>query len=361
MPFCKKITPYYEFNLSSVKENYSNWKSICTKNGRTDIPAYSIKANYDKGILKTIKKLDGTFEICSYFEYRYLKKLGVDSKNIIINGTAFSKENLKEILKSGTLVIGDSEKIIKAICELNIKCNIGIRCNLDYIKTDRNIFINKTSRFGITNIGKIISFLSKYKKINLTCLQAHISGNTREPFVFELIAKSLCEIIFHYNLKTISKIDIGGGYKISEKHWNIKDYYEPVIKVLKQRKMEHLKVVFEPGNSIARDCGKYYTRITDIKSINGTTYCIADGSIIHLPFLKGKKIKDCRIQNSKNTKEEKQYIVGSTCKESDVLAELTNEPALKIGSVIEFYNIGAYSINEIPEFIINKPRVYYLK
>ena len=361
MPFCKKITPCYEFNLSSVKENYSYWKSICAKNGRTDIPAYSIKANYDKEILKTIKKLDGTFEVCSYLEYQYLRKLGIASKNIIVNGTAISKKNLKTILKSGTLIIADSEKIIKDICELNIKCNIGLRCNLDYIKTDKNIFFNKISRFGITHIEEIISFLLKYKKVNLICLQAHFSGNTREPSVFKLIAKTLCEIILHHNLKNISRIDIGGGYKVSRKYWNIRDYYESVLNVLKEKQMEYLKIIFEPGNSIVRNCGKYYTAIIDIKKINGTIYCIANGSIIHLPFLKGKNFKNYRIQNSKNTKEEKQYIVGSTCKESDVLAELTNEPALKIGSIVEFYNIGAYSINEIPEFIINKPKVYYLK
>lgn len=361
MPFCKKITPCYEFNLSSVKENYSYWKSICAKNGRTDIPAYSIKANYDKEILKTIKKLDGTFEVCSYLEYQYLRKLGIASKNIIVNGTAFSKKNLKKILKSGTLIIADSEKIIKDICELNIKCNIGLRCNLDYIKTDKNIFFNKISRFGITHIEEIISFLLKYKKVNLICLQAHFSGNTREPSVFKLIAKTLCEIILHHNLKNISRIDIGGGYKVSRKYWNIRDYYESVLNVLKEKQMKYLKIIFEPGNSIVRNCGKYYTAIIDIKKINGTIYCIANGSIIHLPFLKGKNFKNYRIQNSKNTKEEKQYIVGSTCKESDVLAELTNEPALKIGSIVEFYNIGAYSINEIPEFIINKPKVYYLK
>ena len=361
MSFGKKITPYYEFNLSSVKKNYSNWQEICTKNGRNDTPAYSIKANYEKRILKTIKKLEGTFEVCSYYEYKYLRKLNIASKNIIVNGTAFSKKNLKKILKSGALVIADSEKIIKDICELNIKCNIGIRCNLDYIKTDENIFMNKISRFGITNIEENISFLLKNKKINLICLQAHFSGNTREPAIFKLITNALCEIILQYNLKSISSIDIGGGYKISKKYWSIEEYYKSVLNVLKEKQMEQLKLIFEPGNSIIGDCGKYYTSIIDIKNINGTKYCVADGSTIHLPFLKGKMHKNYRILNSETKKEEKQYVVGNTCKESDVISEFTNASSLKIGSLIEFCYAGAYSINEVPNFIIKKPKIYYLK
>lgn len=361
MSFGKKITPYYEFNLSSVKKNYSNWLELCTENGRNDMPAYSIKANYEKNILKTIRKLGGTFEVCSYYEYQYLRKLNIPSKNIIVNGTAFSKKNLKKILKSKALLIADSEKIIKDICELNIKCNIGIRCNLDYIKTDENIFMNKISRFGIANIEKIISFLLKYKKVNLICLQAHFSGNTREPVIFKLIANALCEIILQYNLKSISSIDIGGGYKISKKYWTIEEYYKSVLNILKEKQMEHLKIIFEPGNSIIRDCGKYCTSIIDIKNINGTRYCIVDGSSIQMPFLKGKMHKYYRILNSESKKEKKQCIVGSTCKESDIISEFTNESALKIGSLIEFYYVGAYSINEIPNFIIKKPKIYYLK
>ena len=62
--------------------------------------------------------------------------------------------------------------------------------------------------------------------------------------------------------------------------------------------MGKLRIIFEPGNSIVRDCGKYCTKIIDIKNINGTRYCITDGSIIHLPFLKGKKCKDFKILNS---------------------------------------------------------------
>ena len=49
-----------------------------------------------------------------------------------------------------------------------------------------------------------------------------------------------------------------------------------------------------------------------------------------------------------------------TIKESDIFTELIDERILEIGSIIEFYYVGAYSVNEIPNFIIKKPKVYYL-
>lgn len=77
--------------------------------------------------------------------------------------------------------------------------------------------------------------------------------------------------------------------------------------------------------------------------------------------MKGKKYKDFKILNSGIKIEKKQYIVGSSCKESDIITEIIDENTLEIGSIIEFYYVGAYSINEIPNFIITKPKVYYLE
>ncbi|MGF7186780.1 diaminopimelate decarboxylase [Desulfitispora alkaliphila] len=55
----------------------------------------------------------------------------------------------------------------------------------------------------------------------------------------------------------------------------------------------------------------------------------------------------------------KQIIVGNTCKESDVILEINNCRRLEVGEVLEFDNLGAYLLNEIPEFLLDYPSVYH--
>jgi len=362
MPVGKKIeTPCFLIDVNKVKQKYQTFKKAITDCNRNDIIAYSIKANYDKNIVTMLDNSGAFFEVCSEFELSKLQEYNIELNKIVINGFIENKNMVLEYINGGALVIVGSDYDLQWVNSINFPVDIGIRINLDYIKKDCNLYSCKRSRFGIDIRNNVLfDLILKNKNINVICLHCHFSGNTRDPVIYADIVNELCEIINKYKLKHVKIIDIGGGYKVGPKFWSFADYVNNIVAALKSRNMEKLKVIYEPGNSVVGNSCSYITKIIDVKSIHGLTYVTVDGTSIHLFPRQGKRLLDYRIPLRKGETEEKQIIVGNTCKESDVILEINNSRKLEIGETLRFDNLGAYLLNEIPAFLLEYPSVYYV-
>ncbi len=360
MSIGKKITPYYSLDLERVKSNYNKWRVSFSEESRKDILAYSIKANYDKSLIEVLENENAFFEVCSSFEYNYLLSIGVKTDHIIHNGTIKKYEELEYMLNGDSIVILDSERAIDYALRYRKEGKVGLRCNIDQIKMGASQFRIKNSRFGISNIEWALNRLRTNECLKIAYLQAHCAGNDRSPEVYELIAKQLCKILINSKMFNVEYIDVGGGFRIGKNYWNESIYVKSVSGVLRDYGLDDIGVVYEPGNSLVRTAGKYVTKVVDKKIIRDKIYLVVDGSIIHLPFLKKTKIGNNYAVHSKSKELcNQQIVVGCTCKESDELMVLENEYELTIGDEIEIIDVGAYSINEINEYLINKPRMYY--
>lgn len=361
MSICEKITtPCFLIDVGRVKESYTSFRNAIDKNNRRDIIAYSIKANYDRNIIDTLKQMGAYFEICSDFEFNKLGECGVDLKKVIINGFVISRDDMMKYIESGALVILDSMSQLQWLQNIDYPIQIGIRVNLDYIKKDDNLYTCKNSRFGIDAREKgLFDLIRENKNIQLTCLHCHFSGNTRNPLIYAEITTELCRIIRNNRLSCVKMIDIGGGYKIAPQFWDFNDYVNAVSKALAKQTMEELIVVYEPGNSLVRTSCSYITKIVNEKNMNGILYLTVDGSRLHLSPKNPRDNFDYRIKQEEGSIVLKQLIVGSTCKESDVILELNKCNRLTVGDIIQFDNLGAYLLNEISEFLLHKPTVYY--
>lgn len=359
MSLNKKITPYYEFNLADIEKHYDLWHAAMKNRNRDDIIAYSIKANYDPEIIAFLKKKNAFFEVCSFNEYNYLLLQNVNAKNIIYNGQIREYKHFEEMLNNNTLVLLESEKSVAYALRYRGDGEIGIRCNIDHIKKESGLFYKKESRFGISDIENVINQINKNTNLSIICLQAHCAGNSRSPDVYKLILNELCRIAINNNMPHLKCLDVGGGYKIDIRYWNEASYVDILTDVLEQNKMSNVKIIYEPGNSLVRTSGKYVTKIIDKKIINNKIFLMVDGSVVHLPFLKKGIMPTYKLPSKRKSKLFKQTIAGITCKESDIILELKNETELQVGDTIEFDNVGAYTVNEIADFLIEKPHFYY--
>lgn len=354
-----KITPYFLLNLNEIHNNFLEFKQAITKSERNDIVAYAIKANYNNQVLSTILKNGGFFEVSTYDEFSYLKLLHIPSEKIIINGCIPNTQIMKEYLMSGALLIVDS---ISRLQWLQKEQKIGIRFNLDHIKLNNPDFKEKHSRLGIP--PHIFSSIVKENKVDITqiiCVHAHLSNNSKDPYIYALIADELCKIIKENNLSNVRQINVGGGYKIAQGFWRFQDYLEAIIDTLKQHNMEYLQLIFEPGNSIARTSMEYRTKIIDKKEIDNKIILIADGTKHHIEPCNKPVIFELDIhKQNKNSKKllSLQSIAGCSCKASDIFITLQDFLELDIGDEIVFKNTGAYTPNQQMNFLIKQPKIY---
>lgn len=356
----QKITPYYEYDLLDVRERYCMWRNAIKKRNRDDIVAYSIKANYDPEIIDILNREGAYFEVCSRYEYMYLLDHNVLPKRIIHNGSIRDYQELKNMLDNQSIVFLDSDQAVSFALQYNAKGKIGIRCNVDYLKTNSDMFYSKRSRFGIRNISDVCSLFGKNTPLTISYLQIHCAGNNRSPAVYAMLLRELCSIsknIAKYN--QINCLDIGGGYKIAEEYWDEETYIKTVTNILEENNMQNCQLIFEPGNALVRGSAQYVTRIVDRKVIDNTVYLVVDGTVVHLPFYKRGINLEYTVKTQGKKKIKSQIVVGSTCKESDVFFVIDNGIELQVGDEIAIKNVGAYAINEISDFLVGRPNIYY--
>lgn len=354
MSFDSRKTPYYLIDLKKIKENYENFIEAIISKGRNDIIAYSVKANYNSAIIKQLNDLGAYFEVCSAYEYHLIVSEGVKPSHIIINGCFFYDFSL---YRDSILVLDTYAQLFKWVQE-GCERKIGIRVNLDCLTVDER-FKNQKSRFGIKmHSSEAKALMKKVNLNNIICLHCHLAGNNRDPSIYSDVIIQLQKICDNFHLNKVKYFDIGGGYKVDlENHfWNFSDYVSAVHEVCKKE----IQIIFEPGNSLVRNCAEYHTKIIAAKKLGEEGIFVVDGSSLHIPnvdFSKtGFRIEHCGIGKDQYSGNK---IFGNTCKESDLLLKFDNNTFIRLGDNLVIENIGAYSLNEVNSLILGVPDVYF--
>lgn len=224
MSISEITTPKYVINLAQVQKNYCDFIQSLNSNGDKNIVAYSIKANYDKRIIDILNKEGAYFEICSELEAKILTKQKVNPEKIIVNKIYNTVEELESFLLSNYIVILDSFEQLNLLKFLKQECYIGLRINLDFIKNNNPHFFCKKSRFGLDPLNqKVIFFLQNNSHIHVRYLHCHFSGNTRAPLIYTASINELYKLTLLDVYSEVQFLDIGGGFKIDSKYWNVKN------------------------------------------------------------------------------------------------------------------------------------------
>lgn len=128
-----------------------------------------------------------------------------------------------------------------------------------------------------------------------------------------------------------------------------------IVPFLKEAR-EKVKVTIEMGRFITAECSSYLTKVVDQKANQGSNYCILDGGMNHVnyygqimrmkvPIIENLSLK-YREHREKSEKSETWCLCGSLCTSADILVRQTEIKDLKLGDIMAFYNIGAYSVTE---------------
>jgi len=298
MSINSRKTPYYLLDPEKVRGNFLALQNSIKSVGRNDIIAYSVKANYNPAIIEILKESGAFFEVCSDYEYNLMLSHGISASCIIVNGCFYHDFSR---YKDSILITDTYEQLSEW---KNKGCNekIGIRINMDCITTDDR-FRNKKSRFGLRiKTNRVKKLLKQINTRNIICLHCHLSGNNREPSIYRDMISELQQICKDYQLNNIKFFDIGGGYKIGsgDGFWSFDDYVKEISSVISH----NVQLIFEPGNSLVRNCAEYHTKVIAVKETDDENIFVVDGSSLHIPKT-GKKTPEYRLEKLKATPHKK--------------------------------------------------------
>ncbi|MCG8433281.1 MAG: alanine racemase, partial [Gammaproteobacteria bacterium] len=147
-------TPFYCYSTATLTRHYNVFADAFK--GSDALVCYSIKANSNLAVLKTLADLGSGMDIVSEGELRRARAVGVPPERIVYSGVGKSKEELAFALHEGIYAFNvESENELAALSEIAASAGkdaqIAIRVNPDIDpKTHRKISTGKSEdKFGV--------------------------------------------------------------------------------------------------------------------------------------------------------------------------------------------------------------------
>ena len=357
-------TPSYVFDTDVLCERIDKMQEIL---GCGVTVCYAMKANpFLLGVLD--KKLD-KFEVCSPGEFAICEKEGISRDKIVLSGVNKEKKDILYTMKTGAVGI----YTVESLNQLELINACAVECG---IKVKVLIRVTSGNQFGINErqVYEIADRKDELKGIIIEGIQCYsgtqkkkLSQIESEVVWLQAIAHT-CEA--EHGVK-LNEIEYGPGlsvdYFVTDKcdamNTNF-DELEEFAGMIKEMS-EKFNVTLEMGRYIAATCGILISRIADMKMNDTTRYAIIDSGINHINYYgqaMAMKKPRCEFIPMEYTEgfadgvehEAEVYsqglqpynICGSLCTVGDVIVKNLELKDAKIGDMIAFYNIGAYSVTE---------------
>ena len=361
-------TPVYIYSKATFLDHL---QKIQKAYGELDTTiCYSVKACGNINILKFMAEAGSGFDIVSGGElYRVLQAGGIPSK-IVFAGVGKTDTEIIEALNAAIGYFNveseaELENLIKLAKQEDKQPKVALRVNPDvdpkthaYITTGK-----KETKFGIDieRAQRVFADYGRRTSVNLCAIHIHLgsAGHTVEPYV-EAIEKilSLIELLRRDGF-TIEAVNIGGGYGadyITGTAPTAADYAAAIVPSLKGKK---LKLILEPGASIAANAAILVTQVLYLKTSGRKKFVIVDAGMndlirpplydafhfiwpVNVPekFVPRQRDRDLQLAGT-----EVVDIVGPICESADFFAKDRGLPPVKRGDLLSIFTAGAYGFS----------------
>lgn len=328
---------------------------------------YAMKAN--PFLISVLDKKLDKFEVCSPGEFAICEKEGINREKIVLSGVNKEKKDILYTMKTGAVGI----YTVESLNQLELINSCAVECG---IKVKVLIRVTSGNQFGINErqVYEIADRKDELKGIIIEGIQCYsgtqkkkLSQIESEVVWLQAIAHT-CEA--EHDVK-LNEIEYGPGlsvdYFVTDKCDAMNTDFDELkeFAAMIKEMSEKFNVTLEMGRYIAATCGVLISRIADMKMNDTTRYAIIDSGINHINYYgqaMAMKKPRCEFIPMEYTEEfadgvdhdvevysqgvQPYNICGSLCTVGDVIVKNLELKDAKIGDMIAFYNIGAYSVTE---------------
>ncbi len=340
-------TPTYVYSLDRIRENYQR---IISAFANLNIHAhYSIKANGNLTILKTLLDLGAGFDAVSAGEIYRALQAGAKPDQIVFAGVGKRQDEISYALEQG---IGWFN--VENALELDHINAAASRYGVDSVKVALRLNPQVTAnthpyiatghggaKFGLTaeTIMDILNRQMDFPVITFAGLHVHIGSQLHDvEATVEAVGKAVDLVKPFPQIRTIN---IGGGLPVaytSETHLPGYTEFSAALEPI----LRDYDVLLEPGRSIVADAGILVTELLYVKRQAGQIFYIVDASMSELirPALYQAHHEIVPVQQGHSTLNA--HIVGPVCETTDVLGRDVPLPELEPGALLAILTTGAY-------------------
>lgn len=347
-------TPVYVYSRELFLRQISSYKKAFK--GLDPLFCYAMKANSSRGLCGLAAAAGWGADVVSGGELYRALRAGFKPGKIIFSGVGKTPEELEYALRQGILFVNaeSMEEVLeleRAAARLKLRAPLSLRINPDVDPhTHKYITTGKLgSKFGVSfaEAEKIYMYAAESRHLDPVGAQFHIGSQVRSAGPYALAAGRLAAFMLRLASRgvNLSYADVGGG-------WGVKEGGEMPDPAALARAVggvfggTGLKLVLEPGRSVAAPSGILLTRTIYRKRGGTKNYVVVDAGMNDLvrPALYGAKHPVALVGNCRGPRKTFD-LVGPVCESGDFLAEGVKlcEPAP--GQLVAVYSAGAYGFS----------------
>ena len=345
-------TPFYCYSSATLERHYRVFAEAFPKD---TLIAYSVKANGNLGVLKTLAQLGAGADVVSGGELKKALAAGIAANKIVFSGVGKTRAEMKLGLEAGIHQFNvESEPELVALNDvaqsLKKRAPITIRVNPDVdAKTHAKITTGTSeNKFGIpwSRAREAYRLAASLPALQIVGVDMHIGSQITELSPFEAAFARVAELVktLRADGHPIGRIDLGGGLGVPYSPTDPAPPAPEVYGAAVSRAIANLdcELILEPGRLIAANAGVLVSRVTYVKQGEAKKFLILDAGMNDLirpaMYDAHHEIVSVREGESGSVYD----VVGPVCESSDVFGRGRRLPEMKDGDLVAILTAGAY-------------------
>lgn len=351
---------------------------------------YSVKTHPLPAFLKKIHSMGSRFETVSEWEYRLLKKAGVDDGHIIHTGD--SLEHPEELPLTVVATRGQADRLISKLNpESGKTVSAGITINPHLRRGMWDITLNTGARRSPLGFHpssdefmEVVRQITETGGVELTGLHMHLGSaiHSHKPFVNGIDTLARTARLLNKHGITVTMMDIGGGFSLPNAPMmkvrkmipslfgisgnngspkeasgyldNIARHLSETIEELKSEGITITTLAAEPGRIVSGPTQLSLFTINDIVEKNGKQYLLCDAGAMSIsPMLLTERHRVLPLIE-RDSRQKTYTVMGKLPSALDRISNAVEMPEVRRGDRIAVLDTGAYVISMNNTF--NGPR-----
>lgn len=365
-------TPLYVYSQSTFEQHFDRMAQAFEP--LNPLICFSIKCCQNIHLCNVLNRRGSGFDVVSGGELHRALLIGADPAKIVFAGVGKSDAELRAAFDARVGLINiESESELAVVIDLarstGVRPRIALRVNPD-VDAHTHLYTTtgkKETKFGV-DIERAADVFARYGRnphVHLCGIHMHIGSPVNDLSAYHNALRRGLELIDRLRASgfDIDTIDIGGGfgahYEGSEAP-PASEYARVLVPLLQDR---NLRVILEPGRSIAANAGLLLSRVVHVKQSGQRRFLIVDASMTELirPALYGAYHFIWPVEAGRQTPGNRAAqqpfddlvaydVVGPVCESGDFLAKNRSLPLLSRGDVVAIFTAGAYAMTMASQY-----------
>jgi diaminopimelate decarboxylase len=349
-------TPLYVYSRVAIQERYQELTDALSP--VPHLIAYSVKANGNLEVLRTLAAMGAGADIVSAGELHRARLAGIPAERIVFSGVGKTVPELAAALDEGIYGFNvESEGELRALSDLaevtGRTARISLRVNPDVDTPTPHAYTrtgHAATKFGIPieDSHRLYALAGELPGVSVCGVDVHIGSQILEVDPYRRALDQVLELVAALRVDghQLEYLDLGGGLGISytgEEGISARVYADALVPAIRE---SGLRLVIEPGRYIVGPAGILVTRVLYIKQGGGKRFVITDAGMNDLlrpshyagyhtvEPVESMGRPHCRVD-----------VVGPICETGDFLALDREVELTEPGELLAIRTVGAYGFS----------------